>query len=340
MGFFSTIKNTITKSTTPAKVSTKVTIPTVKGVASAITKGAVTAAKNFSKSYQKSSAAKKPNTNNKKPAASSGGSSGGGGGSEGTSESNLIQWHDVRFYANASEIRGFDGLTISGSVETEDKENGGTKYVAKKNSKGYEVSLTAFFDKRLGVDNVKKTAMALVTYGANGQTGYMYARGEKLISSILMLTSAKLSKVIMTPNGTWISCEVQITLKTCSKLDGTTGGNNNNSGSGYKYSARIYYQLGSGASCYSVMGYSNVSYQDAYNKAKAKVPSTASWIGTNPKSAPTPTQPTLSDAALEAARKRVQQSTQQTNNAKNQSTGTGITNRNNQVQQKKLDRVK
>lgn len=315
----------------PAKVSTKVTIPAAKAAAASVIKGAMmTVAKATSKP---ASAAQKQNSTTKSQTAAAPASA---GTPEVVKENVLIQWHDVKFFANASEVRGFSNLSVSSSVETEDKENGGTKYVSKKNSKGYEVSITAYFDKRLGVGDVKKAAMTLVNYGANGQTGYMYAQGEKLVSSVLMLTSAKAGNIIMAPNGMWISCEVTMTLKTCSKLDGST--TSQSSGGGYKYSVRVYYSGSSGAVS-SVVGYSNVSVDDARKKAWAKVPKTAMWASETPKQA-TNQSPPLTDAALEAARKRVQTQKQQTEAAKTQSSGTGLLVRINQVIQKKLQLIK
>lgn len=343
MGFFSTIKTAIAKGVTAAaKVSVKtnsVVANAAKSVAVGAVKGALTtvAAAKAKTTSQKKNAQKNTKTTTTTPAAVAS--------SSGSSENNstiLIQWHDVQFYANASQVRGLTDLTISSSIETEDKENGGTKYVSKKNSKGYEISMKALFDARLGIKDVKKEAMALAEYGATGQTGYMYAKGEKLVTPILMMTSAKVSNIRMTPNGVWISAEVQITLKTCSKLDGTTNNNNNNNsnGNGYKYGCTVYYSGSSGAVS-SVWAGSNVSKEDARKKAWAKVPKTAQWASETKKQA-TNQSPALTDKALQAARDRVAQSKQQQNAAKTQSqnSGTGITNRNNQVQTKKLQTVK
>ena len=76
--------------------------------------------------------------------------------------------------------------------------------------------------------------------------------------------------------------------------------------SGSKYYARVYYSGSSGAVS-SVTGYSNISYQDALKKAYAKVPKNAQWASTTKKQA-TNQSPALTDKALEAARKRVEES--------------------------------
>ena len=336
MGFFSTIKTAIAKGVTAAaKVSVKansVVANAAKSVAVGAVKGALTT--KAKATSQKKNAQKNTKTTTTTPAAAASSS-----GSSENSSTILIQWHDVQFYANASQVRGLTDLTISSSIETEDKENGGTKYVSKKNSKGYEVSMKALFDARLGIEDVKKEAMALAEYGATGQTGYMYAKGEKLVTPILMMTSAKVSNIRMTPKGVWISAEVQITLKTCSKLDGGTD-SPPSGGSGYKYGCTVYYSGSSGAVS-SVWAGSNVSKEDARKKAWAKVPKTAQWASETKKQA-TNQSPALTDKALQAARDRVAQAKQQQNAAKTQSqnSGTGITNRNNQVQTKKLQMVK
>ena len=343
MGFFSTLTTAIAKGATAvAKVSVKtnnVVANAAKSITTGMVKGALTtvAAAKAKATSQKKNTQKNTKTTTTTTKATTSSSS-----SSANNSTILIQWHDVQFYANASQVRGLTDLTISSSIETEDKENGGTKYVAKKNSKGYEISMKALFDARLGIKDVKKEAMALAKYGATGQTGYMYAKGEKLVTPILMMTSAKVSNIRMTPSGVWISAEVQITLKTCSKLDGTTNNNNNNNngGSGYKYGCTVYYSGSSGAVS-SVWAGSNVSKEDARKKAWAKVPKTAQWASETKKQA-TNQSPALTDKALQAARDRVAQSKQQQNAAKTQSqnSGTGITNRNNQVQTKKLHMVK
>lgn len=326
----------------PAKASTKSGSIIANAAKAVVGKNALAAA--AAAKAKASEKSRNNNPNNRKPTGSSGTPTPSGGAATSSTttaqpdpEKNvLIKWHDVEFYANANEVRGLLDFTIGGSVETEDKEEGGTKYVRKKNSKGYESGLTAFFDRRLGIESVKEESMKLVNYAANGQTGYLYARESKLVPSIMMLTSAKASKIIMSPNGTWISCQVTLTLKTCSKLDGSGGGGGGGGGSGYKFGCTVYYSGSSGA-IQSVWAGSNVSKDDARKKAWAKVPKTAMWASETKKQA-TNQSPKLTDAALEAARKRVAEQSKQTEAAKTQSqnSGTGITNRNNQVQQKKL----
>ena len=144
----------------------------------------------------------------------------------------LLKWCDIAFYANSSEVRGFRDLSISSSCETEDEEQGGEKYVKLKNKKGFEISLKAYFDKRLGITDVKSAAMKIANYATVGQSGYFYAQNAKLVSTNMMLTGAKVQNVQMTPYGGWISAEVQMTLKSCSKLGDMGGGSSGGSSGG------------------------------------------------------------------------------------------------------------
>lgn len=319
MGFFSNLASGTKTTNTTNKVSTKITTK-IAGVASKI-----------------AAAAKKAASNSKNNNKNTGGNNTANQTTPAANESALIQWHDVSFFANAQEIRGFDNLTISGSVETEDKTNGGTKYVSKKNSKGYEASLTAFFDKRLGIDDVKAEAMKLVQYGANGQTGYLYARGRKLVTSALMLTSAKASKILMTPGGTWISCEVALTLKMAGKLDGSTTNatSNNGTGTGKYYKVRIegmselkVWATSPQAAVQKACGttYTGYVYVDNKNHYVSKGKIDDNRIPDNGKKNDTI--------------KKVGTASDQQKNAKTESTKTGLLTIVNKVLQKKLDRVR
>lgn len=134
----------------------------------------------------------------------------------------LLQWHDVQFYAKSNQIRGLKSFTVSSSVETEDEEIGNEKITKLKKKKGYTSSITAYFDIRLGISNVKAEAMKLLAYGTGGQTGYLSCCGAKLIPTIQMMKDAKVQNVVFAPDGRWISCEVVMNFVNRSKLDGTT----------------------------------------------------------------------------------------------------------------------
>lgn len=294
MGFFSSIGSKV--KSTPAKQSAKTTSITnvlssvisgvtkaVKTVASAVSKAVTTAAEAAKKKAAAEAAAKKkPQTTNKPnaPAATSSTPS--------ANKNDLISWGDNRFFATASHVRSFKGLQINTSCATEDEENGGDKYVKKKNNGGYEVKFTAILDKRLGESDVRKVALHLAEVARTGAKNYIYCSGSKLFTPQMMGTGASIKNIVTAPNGTWISCEVDLTLKQCSKGDGSTGpssgGGGGGGGGGYKYSVTVYYSGSSGAIS-SVTGYSNVSKEDARKKAWAKVPGNAQWASETKKQA-------------------------------------------------------
>ena len=188
----------------------------------------------------------------------------------------LLKWNDIKFFVNANTVLGFKDLTISTSCETEDKENGGEKYVSMKNKKGFEINLTAYFDKRLGIKDVQSDALALAGFACVGKTGYIYdASGSKLVPTNMMATAGKINNVRLSPEGKWICCDVQMTFKSCSKLDGSTESEGSKG-----YSARVWYKLGSGY-IGAVWGYDSQSYANALKKAWAKVPKNAHHASTN-----------------------------------------------------------
>ena len=220
---------------------------------------------------------------------STGGDSGGGGAPAGPAvdTSNLIQWGDIAFYAKPSGIRTYKGLTLKSSTTTETEENGDDAYIKKKKNGAYEISLTAILDKRLGEGDVLSSARHILECCRSGYTGYIYCRGAKLVSSQMMGVSANINNVLQSPNGSWISCEIQISLKQSSKLEGDcgaspqassdgSGGGGDGSGGKKTYTATVYYSASSGAR-QSVTATSTVSQKDADNKAYAKIPKNAQW---------------------------------------------------------------
>lgn len=138
------------------------------------------------------------------------------------SAENIIEWNGVKFYVKPNEIRSFKAFSLSTSCETEDEENGGEKYAKKKNSGGYEAKLTAIFDRRLGTADVKGPALELCEMGRNGGQGYLYHKGGKLITPMMMATSATANNWTFAPDGSVLSVDVDITLKQCSKYGGGT----------------------------------------------------------------------------------------------------------------------
>lgn len=130
----------------------------------------------------------------------------------------IASWNGHSFTVSPNLIRGFTGLTITGSSETEDMESDGQKYVSRKNSKPSEISLTAELNALTGCD-VKGEAMAFVNEARSGATGYFYMSGKKLMACQLMLTDASISETTIAVNGTWVRCKVKLTMKQCGKYE-------------------------------------------------------------------------------------------------------------------------
>lgn len=148
----------------------------------------------------------------------------------------LVKWSGgggLSFFIKNNEIRGVKDLNISASAETEDTTNGGEKYIKKKNSGSYQISMTAVLNAALGVD-VQSLAVAMAECARTGATGYFYTAGAKLFPSNFMCVDAKIGNIQMTPTGKWSYCEVNWTLKQCSKYDGTTGSSSGGSGGSTK----------------------------------------------------------------------------------------------------------
>lgn len=143
----------------------------------------------------------------------------------------IASWNGHSFTVSPKLIRGFTGLTIKGSSETEDKTSDGQKYVSRKNSNPSEITLTAELNALTGCD-VKNEAMKFVDEARSGAKNYFYMGGKKLITCQLMLTEASVSETTIATNGTWISCKVKLTMKQCAKYDGTSSSSSSSSSSG------------------------------------------------------------------------------------------------------------
>lgn len=145
------------------------------------------------------------------------------------------RWNKHIFQVSSNLIRGFTGLTIKGSSETEDKESGGEKYVSRKSGKPTEISITVGLNAMTGCD-VRTEALKFVSEAEAGAKDYFYVGSKKLVTCKLMLTEASVKDTAISGNGTWTSAKVQLTFKKCTKNDGTlgqsSGGGGSSSGSG------------------------------------------------------------------------------------------------------------
>lgn len=143
------------------------------------------------------------------------------------------RWNGHRFEVTPSVIRGFTGLQIKGSSETEDKTKSKQKYVTRKNGKPAEVSLTINLNAMLGC-NVRAEAMAFIDDAEAGKKDYFYVGNAKLLTCQLMLVDASIKEIDIAAGSVWRKADVALTMKQCSKFGATSGGD----GSGKKKSKK------------------------------------------------------------------------------------------------------
>lgn len=133
----------------------------------------------------------------------------------------IARWNGHKFEVGSGLIRGFTGLSVKGSSETEDKTSDKQKYVSRKNGKPNEITLTAILNAATGCD-VKKEAMDFVNEARAGNKDYFYVATKKLCTCQVMLTEATVKEIAMTNKGVWTRAEVTLTLKQCDKNGSTS----------------------------------------------------------------------------------------------------------------------
>lgn len=132
----------------------------------------------------------------------------------------IALWNNHSFVVSPSLIRGFSDLTIKAGSSTNDKTSSSQTYVTRKNGNAYELSMTVGLSELTGCD-VRNEAMTLLEEARTGKSDYFYIAGVKIVTCMLMLTSADVEEVEMNASGTWISCKVKLTFKQSSKMDST-----------------------------------------------------------------------------------------------------------------------
>ena len=137
------------------------------------------------------------------------------------------KWKDHEFVVSPDKIESFRDLQIKGGSNLEEKKKGSKPTVKRKGAKPLELSMTVEMNAFVGSD-VKKNALTLVKEAVNGDKGYFYIGGKKLMTCKLMLTDATLKNPDFTADGTWIKAQVTLTMKQSTK------GNINVSGGGKK----------------------------------------------------------------------------------------------------------
>ena len=138
------------------------------------------------------------------------------------------RWGGRTFTIASNVVRGFTGLTIKGSSETEDKTDSNQKYVSRKNGKPAEIGMTVILHGGLGV-NVRSEAMSFISDAQAGTSDYMYIKNQKLVPCKLMLTDAEVSEAKINPAAEWVACQVKLTFKQSTKFDGSTSSSGSSS---------------------------------------------------------------------------------------------------------------
>lgn len=151
------------------------------------------------------------------------------------------QYGGWTFEIRANYMRPFKDFQIVSECETEDKTADAQKYVSAKNGKPIQITTTVTLNAYLGV-NVRGDAIGLIDAAQRSYQGYFYIQSKKLFPFMLMLTRASIKNFVLSPNGQWIACDIDLTLKQSSKDwingapassgGGSSGGGSSGGGSG------------------------------------------------------------------------------------------------------------
>lgn len=126
------------------------------------------------------------------------------------------QYGGWTFEIRANYMRPFKDFQIVSECETEDKTADAQKYVSAKNGKPIQITTTVMLNAYLGAD-VRGDAIGLIDAAQRSYQGYFYIQSKKLFPFMLMLTRASIKNFVLSPNGQWIACDIDLTLKQSSK---------------------------------------------------------------------------------------------------------------------------
>ncbi len=126
------------------------------------------------------------------------------------------QYGGWTFEIRANYMRPFKDFQIVSECETEDKTADAQKYVSAKNGKPIQITTTVTLNAYLGAD-VRGDAIGLIDAAQRSYQGYFYIQSKKLFPFMLMLTRASIKNFVLSPNGQWIACDIDLTLKQSSK---------------------------------------------------------------------------------------------------------------------------
>lgn len=141
------------------------------------------------------------------------------------------RWGGHKFIVSNKKIESFTNLTIKGSCEVERKKKEKQKYVTKKTGQSVEINLDIILNAYFGSD-VRKEALKWVKEARKGKQSYFYLGKKKLIASKLLLKSANVKNIELSPGGKWVTATVSISLEQSTKKNSGSGGNSDSGGSG------------------------------------------------------------------------------------------------------------
>ncbi len=127
----------------------------------------------------------------------------------------MLRFNNHIFYVRGRNIKSFRDLKIKATVNTEEVEDAGDRYVRKKTNGSIEVNFVAIFS-TLVENDVKYESLNLIQAAQSGESGYLYfADGGQVWPFALMVTEAEMNECIIGAGGIWTYATVRVTMKQC-----------------------------------------------------------------------------------------------------------------------------
>lgn len=159
-------------------------------------------------------------------------------------DTDIVTWSGnggISFFVKPNRIQGVSELNIEAGANVEEKEENDEKFAKRKTNGSIQISMRAYLNAYLGAE-VQEIAARAIDAARKGESGYFYTYGKKMFSSQFMMADAKASNILMSGTGSWVSCELDLTLKQSSKADGSvtpTGGGKTGSGGQKSYRVQM-----------------------------------------------------------------------------------------------------
>lgn len=123
----------------------------------------------------------------------------------------IAQFGSMRFEISADNAMLFADLKLSAGCETEDQSSNGQKFASYKEGKAAAITMTILLNAALGND-VRGTTEWLQHSAQRGVKEYMTLGGRKLYPFQLIMTKADADKIMIAPDGRWVSAEVSVSF--------------------------------------------------------------------------------------------------------------------------------